>query len=126
MNVNRQLLIIALLGLVGASERVRQAVSALRDEPIEDDTTHLHHALVRLHSLFAPCEEHRVGDVSETLAALEGSLAGFVCTLAETTFQPALQELTLLESILDSSEAQAVLPLLQRLVDGLKVHACAN
>lgn len=126
MGWERQVLIISLLGLVGASERVRQAVSALREEPADGDTNDLHEALVQLHALFAPCEECQDHDVAETLAALEGALAGFICTLAETAIQPALNELPLLESVLDSSDARAVLPLLHILVDGLKEHACAN
>lgn len=126
MDGKRELLIIALLGLIGASERVRQEISALREEPIDQDVSAIHEALIQLHALFAPDDERQDGDVPETLAALQGALAGFICNLAEITLQPALDELTLLESFLDGSDAMEVLPLLHKLVDGLKGHATAN
>jgi len=125
MEEKRQTLIIALLGLVTASEHVRQAVSDLRDEKVFDTTNDIHEALIQLHALFAPEDERQKSEMSETLVALEGSLAGFICNLTEITLRPALGELTLLESVLDS-DAREVLPLLHILVDGLKGDACAS
>jgi len=122
-DAKRSRLIIALLGLVSASERVRMAVSSLRDEQVDADVCE---ALGRIVALFTRGEERKDGACPEMRAALEATLTQFICDLAETMLPSAMGELERIEPLLTSPRAKAVLPLLHMLVDELKEHAYTN